>query len=703
MPEIQKLILEFSFSLNTLQRLALVDSQGLALYKSAQKEALRCIRALRELEHQTWMNSNPDMWLSWLLMKRNDAEDETLTLVPLDSRIVMNILFGARRLHPISYKTRVAKDGTGEPFLSVELSAISLSPPESRREDSEKRSSFSSIYDMLSSADLVFGVDLVFGQGIKQAGQSRDTGGGEIVISVQPEHIFDILAHKRFFEHFSSTLFGLKSEFLLGDWSGYFRSNSLKREQFGRILKSPLLPLGSYEKACVRPIFPFASLIISPHFCKNRGPEPGSSNDKPPLYQVCIALLEEASSSLPGGPTPGQIMVQNAIYHNSPTFAFFLSSSSMVDETFQLIVDSASGGGRSYFLNENLEPLEELCETSQLPDDFLAWESSDDSSPFFKNSHESKHRPPWRTSIDKIIHAMKEKQSQIASQQQPSIALNQQPLRNDAGYLRRINNDSSGYLDEHQSLQNGLLERNEDGEDDGHERSRSEDPSSDPPSDSDRNDHADSPSLVASGFVMGVRCLPASTAITSLGSIIGNVNPRRSDSMNRARGSNFPGGQNQRLSIPCSDRTGRLSSCPTFSSIATSWGTPVPITRTIPIDDILGRKRESVQSSGDAERNDQNELVLSEIRLRCNFDSDDELQPQGQENLGDDEERDKRELQHGEAEEEEILDSLRNMQIRDSDASALAKETLKSWKYINYDFDEELELELESEECENGE
>ncbi|KAJ1611423.1 hypothetical protein OIY81_1735 [Cryptosporidium canis] len=700
-PEIQRLILEFSFSLETFRKLAQVNSEGLDVYRSVQRRALECIRALNKLEHQTWMNSDSKTWISWLLMKRNDTKDDTLTLVPLDSEIIMNILFKHRKLYPISYKTRIINDCDGEPFLSVELSAISLASPNHCKEDPAKP--FSSIYDMLSSKSLVYGVDLVFGQRIEQLDVNRDTGGGEIIISVQPNHVFDILSHKGFLEYFNSAVFGTKRKFVLGDWSGYFM-DGLKKEMFGRIMKSPLLPLKSYEKACLRPIFPFVSLLITPNFCKNRGSGFNQLTDKSALYGVCISLLEEFSQNVCNDFNSSQ-MVENAIHYNCPTLAFFFDSSFLVEETFQLIIDSASDRSKLHFLSNNLEPLEELCETNQLD---LIWEDPNEDSPFFKSSYTSKHRPPWRTSIDNIINAMKEKQSQIISQQ-PSISFNHQPLRSDAGYLRRID---SSFVDLNGSL--GIQGEGDYNNIDEYEDIHGNGFSSGVSSESEQN-QIESPSLVTSGFVMGVRCLPASTAVTSLGSIIGNVNLSRSGSMNRTRGSALTGNQHQRLSIPCSDRTGRLSSCPTFSSIATSWGTPVPITRTIPIDDILGRKRDSIQSSAEPERNDQNELVLSEIRLRYNFDSDENEFIQQENRQSEDQDKtaefgnfveydseqdqDKMELQQKEL--EQVSSSLKNIKIGDSEASLLAKETLKSWKYVNYDFDEELEV--FSEEYENEE
>ncbi|OII73172.1 uncharacterized protein cubi_02404 [Cryptosporidium ubiquitum] len=699
-PEIQRLILEFSFSFKTSQKLALVNKEGLSFYRSVQKAVLGCIKAFYTLEYQTWMDSNPDLWLSWLLMKKNNSKkDDNLTLIPLDPKIIMKILFNNRKLYPVSYKTRIIKDFNGEPFLNVELSAISLGHPKSDHEDFEEP--FSSIYDMLSSKRLVFGLDLVFGQRIDQFDSQRDFGGGEIIISVHPDHIFDILSHKRFFEYFTSTLLKLENKFVLGDWSGYF-SNSIKKEMYGKIMKSILPPLKSFEETCRRPTFPFLSILASSHLCKERGLQHGSQNNKYSLYESCINLLESVSCQVLDD-FDSRKMIENAILHKCPTFAFFLSSSSLTEDAFQLILDCISKQKKSFFLGKNLEPLEELCETNQL--DFV-WENSDENSPLFKDSYKSKHRPPWRTSIDNIINAMQEKQSQIISQQ-PSIAFNHQPLRNDVGYIRRVNN-SFGYSNENPNIQRNF----EDNENDEYRNCCDSENSSEVSPESEQN-QVESPSLVASGFVMGVRCLPASTATTSLGSIIGNGNNVRSGSISRARGPNLLGNQCQRLSIPCSDRTGRLSSCPTFSSIATSWGTPVPITRTIPIDDILGRRRESVQSNGNLERNDQNELVLSEIRLRYNFDSD-EGEFQHQKNKAevqntidkselfiDDYEKESNTELNQNVIEEEVLGPFSNMQIKDSDASILAKETLKSWKYVNYEFDEDLEV--ESEEYENEE
>ncbi|CUV06703.1 unnamed protein product [Cryptosporidium hominis] len=707
-PEIQKLILEFLFSFKTSKKLSLVNKEGLSFYRSVQKATLGCIKELNTLEHQTWMNSNPDLWLSWLLMSRNNSkEDDTSTLIPLDPRIVMRILFNFRKLHPVSYKTRIIKDTNGEPFLNVELSAISLGNLENDLEDPKKP--FSSIYDMFSSKRMVFGVDLVYGQRIYQFDSERDSGSGEIIISVQPEHIFDVLSHKEFSEHLYSTLLGIERKFCLGDWSGYF-SNNTGKEMYGKFMKSILLPLKTCEKTCRRPTFPFVSILATSHLCKGREAGQGSENIKSSLYESSIDLLEEMSHQVLDDSSCSR-MVENAILYKSPSLAFFLSSSCLTESTFQLIIDSVSQKEKSFFLGKNLEPLEELYETNQLD---LVWENFDENSPLFKNSYKSKHRPPWRTSIDNIINAMQEKQSQIISHQ-PSIAFNHQTLRNDAGYISRVNRPSFGHSNE-----NSSTERNFEHDDNDEDRTYLDEGNSFDISPSSEQNHVESPSLVASGFVMGVRCLPASTAITSLGSIIGNGNPGRSGSINRVRGTNLLGNQSQRLSIPRSDITGRLSSCPTFSSIATSWGTPVPITRTIPIDDILGRRRESIHSTLDPEKNDQNELILSEIRVRYNLDSDED-EVQNEKNLINGKDKDeesenfkdkqKLDIYHLEEKsnseleqaliEEEVLGSLTSMQIKDSDASILAKETLKSWKYVNYDFDEELEM--ESEEYENEE
>ncbi|KAF7457070.1 hypothetical protein HWI79_2419 [Cryptosporidium felis] len=647
-PDIQRTILEFSFCLKTSKKIASVNKQGFYFYRNIQKVTLGYIRDLEELEYQTWMDTSPNYWLCWVLMDNNrDEKNTTQTLVPLDPREVMDLIFRVRKIFPISYKTKIVKDNLGEPSLNVELSALSLGAKEGNSHEKVEKDSYSSIYEMLKSKALVFGFDLVFRRPIDLF-ETDPVSRGEIIISINPDHILDILSHRNFSIFLSSRLLGRSVSFILDDWSGYF-TDSISKKMYGKFLKMDLLPFESYVYACARPLYPFLSILASSRFCRDKSAEVLNKQGKS-LYEICINLLVEISS--PDSKDAAIEMLESAILYSSPTFAFFLDSTFLTEFAFNLIFDLINTQNKAHFLDKNFQLSEELYETTQFNS---LWDRTDENSPFFKSAHKSKYKPPWRTSVDNVINAMQEKQHHIISQQ-PSIAFGdpQPPLRNDGGYIRRMKIDSV------ESPEESPLFRNTEKTSESFLESE--------------ESQTESPSYVASGFVMGVRCLPASTAVTSLGSIIGNGN--NSNSGNRGVGT--LGAQSQRLSIPCSDRTGRLSSCRTFSSIATSWGTPVPITRTIPIDDILGRRRESIQSAGGGGRG-ENEPSQSEVRLNYNFESEEEQEQS----------REAGNLDEGDS--EAVLESLSNLKIKEVDKVALAKETMKAWKYVNYDFDEELE------------
>ncbi|KAH8739391.1 hypothetical protein FG386_000363 [Cryptosporidium ryanae] len=724
--EIQKLIFEYAFDLETCLNISLINKDGSVFFKKFKKFTLDKIRSLGTLEYQDWMNSDPNSWLAWLLMEN---EDGSRKMIPLDPKITMRIFFNSfRKLHPISYKRRIRQenvnDGYSEdPYVSVELSGISLGNSnldvESHSDSNvgafskNKESSFLTIYEMFGSNEHVFALDVVYGRPYDAACTGFERGGGEVVVHVHPRHIFEVLSHRNFADCLYKDIFyGIKENYRLGDWSGYLDKEA------SRLMNKQTLPkeiIDKYEKYTSnfnckkRNNYPFINMLLTSFFCHKRGVKDKIDCS---LYNASVDIMENLLNNLR---VDEIALFSRSVSLNSPNIIFFENSSVSIENNhYKLFFNYLTSTRREQYVSRLSDPhvksakdkgfeFEECYADGHYTDGelLLNWSNIDGKSPLFGSSYKDKYKPPWRTSIDCVKNAMREKQLRAVQRrhelqcfqlQQPSISAGNERLRSDGGCLRRIRGDSLDDCNDGADSWEDNLEREAYGADDNVGNNGS------------LTKEFDSPSLVASGFVMGVRCLPASTAVTSLGSIIGE-GTYFSSMDNNARSFSNPNTatrnirqNSQRLSVPLSDITGRISSCHTLSSIATSWGTPVPITRTIPMDDILGRQQNEFSQNKEAlndvssDSEDKNNFT---IRLRLNESSGDEESDHGDRVIESSSDHET-ENADGEANNRNshllkgtVIDGMSSLQISNTDASLLAKETLKSWKYVNYDFDEE--------------
>ncbi|KAH7649598.1 hypothetical protein FG379_001224 [Cryptosporidium bovis] len=735
--EIQKHILEYAFDFETFLNISYVNKDCSAFFKEFKRFLLDKIRSVGTLEHQDWMNTNPNSWLAWLLIEN---EYGSRNMIPLDPKIIMKIFFNHfRKLYPISYKRRIHQENFNsinitDPYVSVELSGISLGTRSVCVEDclnnndgisNRGKKSFLTIYEMFSSDEHVFGIDIVYGRPYDATCSEYEGGGGELIIHVHPRHIFEILSHRSFVDCLHKDVFyGIKKRYKASDWSGYLDKESAKLMSKKILKKEIINKYENYTKNCNkrRNDYPFINMLLTSFFCHKRCGI-GQINDS--LYNIAVGMMENFFNKID---TDEGTLFNQSISYNSPNLFFFQNHSTpMGSDYYRLFFNYlTSKEGNKYknsFLDLSLKDIRNKeCEFQEYYDDkcntdsefVLNWDKIDGKSPLFENSYKNRYKPPWRTSIDCIKNAMREKQLKAIQRQhelqcfqvqQPSIGIENERLRNDAGCIRRLRQSS---LDEYYNLgeywednvERELHENNNTGENYNH---------------GDECGEFDSPSLVASGFVMGVRCLPVSTAVTSLGSLIGEGTSSSSTDNNEKNALNSNSAINsirqnsQRLSIPLSDITGRISSCHTLSSIATSWGTPVPITRTIPMDDILGRQQGESSRNQDTingiSSTNENKSHFS-IRLKVE-DSEGECE-KGDCDIEEDG-NDEAESIGGKFKIESchvrdtVVEKMSNLQIGDIDASLLAKETLKSWKYVNYDFDElgeDREEEDEHSECE---
>ncbi|KAL7066874.1 hypothetical protein ACR3K2_26830 [Cryptosporidium serpentis] len=679
---INKLIFEYAFDFNTILEISRVDKSGLIFYRHFQKNLFRLITKFEILGKQEWIK-NPSTWLIWLYMgDKNDISDSTKinnsVLIPLEPTVTMDILFKKRDIYPISLQKKQLTDPIDNIFyLSIEMSAISIS--KSSRINSNfkkdefiytnniinndtinKNEQFKSIYDMLLYDSIIYAFEMVFNDPYKDLYDDeieyKLIGGGDIIIYIDPNNIYNILKHKNFEEKMYN-FFGLKNKELklssISGWNGYFLNGKIDRYSTGflpkLILKSNELWNRSY-----RIQFPFLLLLLTSTISQRRI----IPTEFTTLYQVVISLLDKYNEK-----SVDSIdfikLIEIGLKYKAPCIIFFLDSSLLNHDSLDIVIKQLS--------DFECNKLNNYLSTNFIDESYsetivnLNWLSEEyNGTPIFKESYNTKFKPPWRTSIESLISIFQKKETDILTNyKQPSIYNNLDEYFNSGikigRHRARITEDFNELSNE---SQNGYMTFN-DKEIDNVIDLTSSLKLTEIMDNIEFETEIDSPSIVASGFVMGIPCLPKNAPITSLGSI----------------SESYPLGEinTQRLSIPASEcteiytieRQNRFSSCRTHSSIATSWGTPVPITRTIPLDDVLGRRNEQIRNEN-KETNDQlGNINFFNSKIICNN------------------------------EDNENNEDNKNNEDNNINASLLAQATLKSWKYVQYDVEDELEDEIQ--------